>query len=1002
MIYPLFLMKALEKGFVGILLTLDTLIYGLISSAFRVFMALAGARLLSSSAYTEIANKIYIVVGVLMLFVLSYAILKAIVDPDQATKGDLGPKMIKNVVVAVVGLAIAPVLFNLMYQAQGLILENDVLGRLFFRTENTQKIDTGGAVVTEDGTITFESQINPDEYVKSVGGAVTATSLWQAFFYPSEDSNKSPEDIVANPLDYFSETFAIGLFCAVGIAAGVAGLFTGPIGWLAFGATVITCIGAGKSAQSATSAFMKNPDKITLQEAYAMTSAGESFGIYTVFINAYVDDGDISYLFGISTIAGAFALFAFVSFSIDMGVRAAKLAYLQIIAPVPLVMQVLPKFKDSFNSYVKSVTSTFMEVFIRISVVYIVVYIICHLMDLFSSVSTWTNNNGLSDVEQLFALAFLILGLIAFCRKAPEIITETLHLPKGNMHLGIGEKLKDGGFFAAKSIVGGGIRGARNNWDNTKGKMITDKFGKQRAITGRERVMSALDTARMGAMEGARLSFPEGKFGKMWRDSNINTEKAANKANAINEAKFDLSEQNYAAKKARKEAWKRVVELENEFELKKGTAEEAAIRAKLQEARKAYETALANELSTSSYTANNLYNRAKAWTTGSISTEKEEAAIRFSDGLDNLKSKLREEAYNKHNPTKALKSKLTELEAKKISEYRDGWDDESYNAELRRRYQQDTKYVQLEQDFASKKALSDKMMTDLNSARSALSSARAAGADAATIANLEVAVTNAQNSYDVAYQAEIASQELLDAQRKQIVGNLDIVAKYNESEMLSRRTKHQAEIKATKDAMEASADAYVQEMSIDPTNKVYRIISDFFNDGKNSEYIRNNPNAEVIVGYEKDANGNDDPSKPIKESLSSVLSKGFGESVITRNKFEPTADYGKQSQFDVKLPNGDVITYKLEGDDYVPYQTDANGNKTRVTSSEYPSYNKDEFFDRIRRDLITGKIKKSESKTSISVAGDVGKATSSYITRTSLAEKNRKKQEAQKQKEGKK
>ena len=119
MIYPLFIIKALEKGFIGILLTLDTLIYGLISSSFRVFMALAGARLLSSSAYTEIANKIYIIVGVLMLFVLSYAILKAIVDPDQATKGDYGPKMRKNVVIAVVGLAIAPVIFNLMYQAQG-------------------------------------------------------------------------------------------------------------------------------------------------------------------------------------------------------------------------------------------------------------------------------------------------------------------------------------------------------------------------------------------------------------------------------------------------------------------------------------------------------------------------------------------------------------------------------------------------------------------------------------------------------------------------------------------------------------------------------------------------------------------------------------------------------------------------------------------------------------------------------------------------------------------
>ena len=73
MINLLFLLgDVLKKGFIGIILTLDTLIYGLISSAFKVFMAIASARLLSSDAYYAIANKVYLIIGVLMLFVLSY------------------------------------------------------------------------------------------------------------------------------------------------------------------------------------------------------------------------------------------------------------------------------------------------------------------------------------------------------------------------------------------------------------------------------------------------------------------------------------------------------------------------------------------------------------------------------------------------------------------------------------------------------------------------------------------------------------------------------------------------------------------------------------------------------------------------------------------------------------------------------------------------------------------------------------------------------------------
>ena len=177
MIYPLFLIEALKEGFIGILLTLDTLIYSLISSSFKVFMAIAGARLLSSDAYFEIANKIYIIVGVLMLFVLSYAILKGIVDPDNATKGEFGPKMIKNVIIAVVGLAISPVIFNLMYQAQGLILEQDVLGKIFFRMDNTEKISTSGTVDVGDNSVNVSTEVNPDEYVKTIGGAVTAVNL---------------------------------------------------------------------------------------------------------------------------------------------------------------------------------------------------------------------------------------------------------------------------------------------------------------------------------------------------------------------------------------------------------------------------------------------------------------------------------------------------------------------------------------------------------------------------------------------------------------------------------------------------------------------------------------------------------------------------------------------------------------------------------------------------------------------------------------------------------
>ncbi len=477
MINLLFLLgDVLEKGFIGIILTLDTLIFGLISSAFKVFMAIASARLLSSDAYYTIANKVYLIIGVLMLFVLSYAMLKAIVNPDEGKKS-FGPGIIKRIVIAVVGLAIAPALFNLMYQVQGLVLEHNVLGKLFFRSDNTTlvspgTVDVGGQQVTLPDS-------NPDNYINTVGGSVTATTIWQAFFYPSEDSGKTSDEIVGNLSDYYLSTAG---WYGLGCAAGVVGAIGYAFGWTGFGlavgllGTAVAALTCDDAVSNLGTAITTN-EEITLSEAYAMTAKGDPFGVYTVFINNYVEDGEISYLYGISTIAGAFTLYAFVSFSIDMGVRAAKLAYYQIIAPIPLIMQVLPgKGEATFKEYTKNVLHTFLEVFIRIAVVYIVVYIICHLQDLFSSVDALWGNQELSGPEVMLAMAFLIIGLIIFCKEAPKFLTKTLGIDGGNLHLGIGKKLADGGAYTAASAIGGGVTAGVNNMTN-KWKQMKDASG---------------------------------------------------------------------------------------------------------------------------------------------------------------------------------------------------------------------------------------------------------------------------------------------------------------------------------------------------------------------------------------------------------------------------------------------------------------------------------------------------------------------------------------------
>lgn len=665
----------LQSGFVGIILLLDTLIFGLIQSAFKIFMALAGARLLSSDAYTAIANKIYIIVGVLALFILSYSILRAIIDPDQAMKNEFGPKTVKNIIVAVIGLAIAPVLFTYLYQAQGLILEHDVLAKLFFRMESNDLINVPG-VDSEGNPTSTTTTINPDEYVKEVGGSVTAVSLWKAFFYPVGDKN--PEDIEASLPEKLLETFGWGLACA----GAVAGSIWIPVaGWLFAGAAVVTCMATVSDAYGAYQ-LAQNGGTINLKEAYSLASSGEGFGIFTVFIDNYAEDEEIEYFWGISTVTGAFVLYAFVSFSIDMGVRAAKLAYLQIIAPIPLVLQVVPKFNDRLKKYIGIVTSTFMEVLVRISVIYVVVYIICHLSDMFSSETALWGNDTLNIAEKSLALALLILGLVAFCRSAPKFISESLGLNSGTMD-GLGlrpadfrKKLADGGAFNAYSAVRSGAGSALQRW-----KSMSKRDDNGVPIHSTSKRVAATFGAAAGGMARALAA----GIGPERIDSLKKAKDAAD--NATNET-MDAARKRDALAKKHVQDLKRANQAETEYNNAKAAYDLALINGpapgqtmadleqQVKDARDKF-VAARNEAAMSlpivGQPISNTRDRWVAWSTGSIDTTESDEIIALLGEINDFKDKSRA-VTAKHPAVQAALKRKEEADQRTVSDY----DEEAY------------------------------------------------------------------------------------------------------------------------------------------------------------------------------------------------------------------------------------------------------------------------------------------------------------------------------------
>lgn len=391
----------------NLLLLLDGVVYDLIDYLYDIFNALAGINIFSQDTYSEIVERIYVILGLFMMFVLAYSLLKAIINPDEFAKGEASfPNLIKNVVVSLVILVLLPTVFSVVYNVQNVILNQNTIPRIILGPN-------------------FQESDNYD----ADAGKTMASNVFGAFFHENEDWCTSN-----------TYAFRDNDECASNIP--------GNGSW-----------------------FFQNGEPLSVIRD--SVENGASFRTYSNFGEA-VEEGQISYMFLISTAAGIFIVYVLLNFCFDMAIRVVKLAFYQIIAPIPVICRIIPggKMKDVFSKWTRQVISIFLEVFIRIAIMYLGVFLISEIVKNFDGI----NYYGLSFAQGMILKALLIMGVIIFIRQAPKLLGELLNLDTGGMKLGLMDKLAMGGGLIAGAAVGGlattGIRnavsGGRNVWNNAK------------------------------------------------------------------------------------------------------------------------------------------------------------------------------------------------------------------------------------------------------------------------------------------------------------------------------------------------------------------------------------------------------------------------------------------------------------------------------------------------------------------------------------------------------
>lgn len=418
---------AFDYGLTGVLLFIDSIVYWLVSKLFGVFSFLANPMSINELFYTDIeliAKRIEVVIGVVMLFFVASALLKALVDPDNLNKN--ASKIVKNALISIILLGVFPVIFTYAFKLQDVIIGDHVVEKLLFGN---------------------------DSETPSVGqiGNETALNVFSAFLV-------IPDDVEADKSG---------------------------ITW-----------GEMKEGIKVSGAFL---DITAMLEPIKDNTYG------------------ITYTPIVSTACGIFLIYILVSFCIDLGIRVFKLAFYQIIAPIPILMYIIPEKKSVFDNWIKATLATYLEVFIRLFVMFAVVFL---AQAIFINWKDWTH---------AFEKVIVIMGLFAFAKQAPKLISDVLGIDSGNMKLGIMGKLATGGALGMGAVAGAGLlTGSRNffhgigNTANRISNIKNEKGGWNKFKAGVGAAGAAVGTLGStvaGAASGMVRGVPKGFSAKNVKDT---------------------------------------------------------------------------------------------------------------------------------------------------------------------------------------------------------------------------------------------------------------------------------------------------------------------------------------------------------------------------------------------------------------------------------------------------------------------------------------------------
>lgn len=165
--------------------TIDRAIYSLIAAIYSIILEISGISFFSSEDISAVSKRIYVFIGVFMLFKVTFSLISYLVNPDNISDKNNGlGNVSKNVIVTLFLIIIVPYAFDLLYSAQNAILKDNLIPRVVLGTDGKGN-NSGAQTVVMDKKI---CSIDGDHATVEEDGQLLALLTFRPFFQVYDDT----------------------------------------------------------------------------------------------------------------------------------------------------------------------------------------------------------------------------------------------------------------------------------------------------------------------------------------------------------------------------------------------------------------------------------------------------------------------------------------------------------------------------------------------------------------------------------------------------------------------------------------------------------------------------------------------------------------------------------------------------------------------------------------------------------------------------------------------